>query len=194
MRREEKKKFWSKQNIVSLFIVLILISSVIGFIWGRGGIQREKYGGYSFIRKGNEWVLKTDIAEIAFDYFPTEVEYINLSSEIASRMLNTFEIDSTYDVEDPYVEGIALAQHGLSQVLGYMNIYLRKGLTAENEYGLPVIICEDATITVPVIYFKKSNQTRIYLEDDCIIAEASEEIDFIRIKDRLLYGVLGIIK
>lgn len=121
------------------------------------------------------------------------VENIEVDDNIITRMSNTLEIDSTYDINDSFAKAIALSQHELSEVLSYMNIYLRMGMIDENEYDVPIITCEDSTQQIPVIYFKKSNQTKISLQDDCVIAEARTEIDFIRIKDRLLYGLLGII-
>src|SRR3989339_224583 len=47
---------------------------------------------------------------------------------------------------------------------------------------------------VPVVYFRHGNATSIHLENDCIIAEAAENAGFIMVKDRLLYGMLGVIK
>jgi hypothetical protein len=72
-------------------------------------------------------------------------------------------------------------------------LFIRQGFTTENDYNFPVITCRDSTSVVPVIYFKSSNETKVYLENDCIIAESSTQIDFERIKDRLVYGMLGII-
>ena len=194
MKREEKKSFWSKRNMVSLFIVFIMVSSAIGYMWDREGARREEYNGYAFVIKESQWVTKIDKNEVGFDYFPTEVEDVNVSSEIINRISNTLEIDATYDVNDSYKEGIALAQQRMDEALLLKSLYLRKGMTGENEFELPIITCKNATSSVPVIYFKRSNQTEIILEGNCIIAKARTEADFIRVKDRLLYGMFGIIK
>ena len=53
MAREEKKKLFSKQNIVSMFIVFIMVTSVVGYMFGKDGGEKFKYGDYSFLRKGN---------------------------------------------------------------------------------------------------------------------------------------------
>jgi hypothetical protein len=47
---------------------------------------------------------------------------------------------------------------------------------------------------VPVIYFKYGNSTRIDFDNNCIIAEASSNVDFVRVKDRMLYEMLGVVK
>ena len=59
---------------------------------------------------------------------------------------------------------------------------------------MPIIACDDATPLIPVIYFVESNETKIYKQENCIIAEADTSVDVIRIKDRLLYGIHGIIR
>jgi hypothetical protein len=78
--------------------------------------------------------------------------------------------------------------------LNNFNIFVRQGFTAENDYNFPVITCEDPTNFVPVIYFRSFNETKVYMEDNCIIAEALRQEDVERIKDRMVYGILGIIK
>jgi len=76
--------------------------------------------------------------------------------------------------------------------LNNFNIFVRVGFTSE-QLNFPVITCDDASDFVPVVYFKGSNTTNVYVENSCIIAEASNPADIIRIKDRLVYGILGII-
>ncbi len=78
--------------------------------------------------------------------------------------------------------------------LNAYNIYLRRGFTTNNTFNLPAIACDDATSAVPVIYFRKGNATKIYLKNSCIIAEAPSNQEFIKAKDRILYGMLGVMK
>jgi hypothetical protein len=73
-------------------------------------------------------------------------------------------------------------------------MFVVKGFTSENEFAKPIITCDNATFYVPVIYFKKSNQTVISLENNCIIAEAYRGEDLVKVKDRLLYSIFGVIK
>ena len=194
MAREEKKKLFSKQNMVSLFIVFIMVSSVIGYMWGKDTGESFKYKDYKFFRKGREWTLKADGIELAFDNFPTDVESINVSSDIIDRLKGLIEIDTTCDENDSHTEVIAKAQYSMWDVLSKTsNTYVRVGMIDENEFNLPVITCDDASADIPVLYFKRSNMTEVETEDNCIIIEAKNEIDVLRVKDRILYGLLGII-
>ena len=190
-----KKKEKSKGKFFSIFIVVIMSLSIIGFlIGGMGSEQKLKYNDITFTRRGNEWFILFNNRQLAFDYFPEQVEDINISQEIINK-LNTLEIDTTYDANNSFAEGIALSQYKFQQNLGAItNIYVRQGLTSNNTFNLPIITCDNATDFVPIIYFKQSNETKVYSENSCIIVEADSEIGFLRAKDRLLYGYLKIIE
>jgi hypothetical protein len=192
MRKERNNKL--VRNLATAFIVILMVGSVIGYMFGRSSEESFKYNGHKFLVRGNKFGLKVNKADIEFDYFPSSVEDINVSSEILSKLLNKIEIDSTYDNNSKWKEGISVAQYDLEKYFNAIGAYFVKGLTAENDFGMPVIECDTTTNNVPVIYFKDSNQTKIWIENNCIIAEAKSETDFIRIKDRLIYGLLGVIE
>ncbi len=193
MPRKEKKPIAG--IILGSFIAIIMIGSIFGIMFS-GYNQNSasmKYNGLKFV-KANNWVsTNLNNQRIYFDYFPTEVEQINLTQDITTILLNKPEIDITSKLNDTFAEEIALAQYNMALTLNNLNIYVRQGSTANNTFNLPILTCEDATFAVPIIYFKQSNQTKITLEDNCIIAEARNNMDILRIKDRLLYSILGII-
>ncbi|MBR9691992.1 hypothetical protein GOV06_04340 [Candidatus Woesearchaeota archaeon] len=194
MGREEKKKLFSKQNMVAMFIVFIMVSSVIGYMFGKEGGEKFKYGDHSFLLRNKEFILKTDNEELSFDFFPADVDDIETDFDVSDVIKGVAEIDFTSDPDDKHAEIIALAQYRFQQVLERVsNTYVLNGMTSKNEFNLPVITCEDATESIPVLYFKKANVTSIILENNCIIAQAKSEVDILRVKDRLLYGLLGII-
>ncbi|MBW2995819.1 hypothetical protein KY332_00805 [Candidatus Woesearchaeota archaeon] len=187
--KEERKRL-----IVSLFIVFIMVTSVIGYMFGKDGGEKVDYNDYSFLRKGREWTVRVDGKELNFNFFPAEVENINISFDLG-LLKNKVEIDTTSDLEDKYAEAIALAQYQMQGSLAKIsNTYVLIGLTDENEFNMPVIDCEDASAFVPVIYFKESNITKIDEVNSCIIVEAKNEMDILRIKDRIVYEMVGIIR
>lgn len=191
-----KKKEKSRGKFFSIFIVVIMSMSIIGFLigGGGGGEQKLEYNDQTFTRRGNEWVTLVNNRQLVFDYFPEQVEDIKINPEIIAK-LKTLEIDITYDINDSFAETIALSQYMMQQNLGAVtNIYLRQGLTTSNDFNIPIITCDDATDSVPVLYFKQSNETKIYLEENCIMIEADSEAELLMIKDRLLYGYFEVIK
>lgn len=193
MRRKQGNKLFSKRNVVSGFIVFVMVTSVIGFMWGGdNGYKSEKYNGKKFILNEKGWSTTINGAEFTFDFFPSDIENIEIGGNNVFRLKNAIEIDMTYDVNDSKSESLALVQYKIGVELAKTNIYLRAGMTNETEYGNQVITCDDATAAVPVIYLRSSNSTKIYSEDNCIIAESGDEMGLMMIKDRILYTFLGI--
>jgi len=189
--RKEKKSIWGL--VITFFIVFIFVSSIIGFIYS-GETDSFKYNDLKFKRTQTQWFTTINNQRLTFDYFPSEVEHIELSDDIKITIKNKPEIDTTSDIDDIFLEEISLAQYNMALTLASTNIYVRGGFTANNTYDMSIITCEDATAAIPIIHFKQSNQTKVTLEDNCIIAEARNNIDILRIKDRILYSILDIIE
>ena len=194
MKEKKEKKKWG----LILFIVFIMIGTSFSFIFFGFQPQRDvvRYNDIKFVNipSQNIWIAKINGREAAFSFLPTDVESIFLFDDSIKRLQNKFEIDVTYDLNSTYKEAIALAQHQMGLTLATYNIFVRKGFTTNNTFNLPVITCDDATSNVPVVYFRYGNATNIHTENNCIIAEASTNADFIKVKDRLLYGILEVIK
>jgi len=193
-----KKRRFKKEQFMVYFIAFIMISSVFGVVFYgfSGGGTKVDYNEFTFLRgeDGNKWSTEIESKQIFFDYFPTEVEQFNISAEIINKMSNTMEIDITYDVSSTKKEVFAYFGYDMQQQLANKDIYVRSGFITESEYDVPVITCADATAVVPVLYIQESNETKIYSELNCVILEAKNDFDFIRLKDRILYGIFGIIK
>ena len=194
MKERKEKKRWG----LIVFLIFIMIGTSFSFIFFGFSPQSEtvKYNGIKFVKNPlqNIWIAKVNGKEAPFSFLPNEVENIGLPENAASRLQNKFEIDATYDLNSSHKEVIALAQHQMGMTLNAYGIYVRKGFTSNSTFNLPIITCNDASANVPVVYFRQGgNATNIRLEDNCIIAEASKDADFIRMKDRLLYGMLGVI-
>tara|TARA_Y100000310_G_scaffold118295_1_gene117155 strand:+ start:3843 stop:4424 length:582 start_codon:yes stop_codon:yes gene_type:complete len=193
MRRENNKA----KIIWAAFIGFIMISSVFGVMFYGFTNPEEKlnYKGTVFTRINNGFTTEINKKQVPFSYFPTEVENINIDQEAITRIKNTAEVDMTYDPDNAYSQQIALIQYNIEPILAdFFNIYIRKGFTTNNSYNIPIIDCSQSTSKVPVLYFKESNTTRVYIENDCIIAEAGKGNEFLKISDRILYGIFGIIE
>ncbi len=189
MRKKHEKKnkigFW-----LALFIAFIMLTSTIGYVFK--GDSKEKYGDFSFSRGDDQrWHTKINGKQLAFNYFPSELERINLSNEIIDKIKNTNMVYFTHDPENRYSGDIALLKE---MFWPYFRIYANSGLTVNNTLGLPIVGCNNATNTLPVIYFKESNQTGFYLDNNCIIYELRSEDDFTALKERLIYALFDVIE
>lgn len=197
---QHKKKTHSSQKdkkrnvgIIGWSIIFIMLSSVIGFMWVGNTSEVEKYNNIKFTRQGQNWVAKIDGNRIPFEYFPTQVENIELNQEIKT-LLKSKVMQFTYDPEQDFVQDIAQAEYMLIQNMKEINVYPVIGLKRENTYNIPVLNCDNATKEMPLIDFVVGgNETRVYNDNFCIIVEARNGREFIRAKDRILYELFGVI-
>jgi hypothetical protein len=186
------KKRWG----LIAFMVFIMIGTSFSFVFygfsPSGG--KQKYNGFTFATNGNLWLGKINGNTAAFSYLPSDVEDIFSFKDFSSMLKGRIQIDVTSDANNTYKETIALAQHQMGLTFNAYGTYLRQGFTGNNSFGLAEINCDDASPIVPVIYFTSSNITEIEVQGNCIIAKASAQADFIRLKDRILYGYFGVIQ
>ena len=190
MKEKNPKRRWG----LILFLVIIMVGTSFSFLFYgfSPSVERVKYNGFSFSTNGQIWTAKINGQEAAFSFLPADVQDISVKDDFSKILSGKYEIDTTSEVNSTNKEYIALAEHQMGLTLGSYNIYLSKGFTANNSFGLPIISCSNATQYTPVIYFRHSNSTSISVQNNCVIAEASSNTDFIRVKDRLLYGILGV--
>lgn len=192
MKEKKEKKKWG----LIILLVFIMIGTSFSFIFLGFQPQNEvsRYNELKFVRHQGWWEAKINGRTAAFSFLPGEVEKIPAFGDFSRILRNKFEVDITYDMNSTYNESIALAQYQISLTLAQYGVFVRKGFTANNTFNIPVITCNEATSNVPVVYFRQGNTTRINLENNCVIAHASSDMDFIKVKDRMLYEILGVVK
>lgn len=192
MKNRKEKKKWG----LILFIVIIMIGTSFSFVFFGFSPASENvvYNKIKFTRFPERWEAKINGKTAAFSFLPAQVEDVAVPENVSSQLQNKFEIDVTSDLNSSLKESIALVQHQMGLTLWNYNIYVRKGFTSNNTFNFPIITCSEATQNVPVVYFRHSNTTRIFSENNCVIGEAASAADAIKVKDRVLYGILGVIK
>ncbi len=192
MKDKKEKRRWG----LILFIVMIMIGTSFSFVYfgfspSNGNIR---YNGIKFTGYPDRWEAKINGKLAAFSFLPADVEKMAATGNLSSRLQEKLEIDVTSELNSSLNESIALAEHQMSLTLWNYDVYIRKGFTSNNTFNFPIITCDDATANVPIVYFRESNETRIFEEDGCLIAEAASAVDMIKVKDRIIYGALGVMK
>jgi len=186
-----------KKKVLGLVMTVVMFGSVFTFIFfgfqsgGRASGVID-YNGFELVNRGSYWSTTIDGREALFTYIPSDLGFIFINNDVISKLRNKIQIDTSSEFNDTFSEPIALAQFQMGVTLNNFNIFLRNGFTFERQ-NFPVITCDDASDFVPVIYFKSANATKIYLDNNCIRVEAVSRADIVRIKDKLVYGILGII-
>lgn len=194
--KSRKDRSERNRKLMVYFMGFIMVSSVFGVIffgYNQPDQSTVEYNGQKYKQRNNIWITEIDNNEVYFAFLPYEVEDIELSFDIKQKLIDPIEIDITSDSESELNEYIALAQHHLLLSLNPFDIYVRTGFVNESEFEVPIITCDDSTARVPVIYFSLGNETKVFLKEDCIIAQAKDGFDLLKIKDRLLAEILGIV-
>ncbi len=192
MKEKRERKKWG----LILFMVFIMVGTTFSVIFFGFTAPQEniRYENYKFIRSNDIWLSKINVNYAAFSFLPNEVSDIKAEPGFEQLLKDRLEIDVTSDTNSTNLQSISLAAYQMGLTLEKYNIYVRQGFISNNSYNAPVITCNDSTQNVPVIYFEYSNETRIITKENCIIANAKSQQDFIRLKDRILYGLFGIIQ
>lgn len=157
----------SKRIWLSVFIVFIMVSSTLGFIYS-GNTETKNYNEYKFKRTDNGWasfIEKTDSYR-TFSYLPNEVE------DLGSVDLNS---DFAYIVDD--------GNSGYGNSL--KNIFSSAGIVSQivslnGNNNLPIVNC---TNELPIFVLKSnlSMETKIYNDGKCVFIEGNlnKGIDFL---------------
>lgn len=192
--RKTKKKFFKKELIWGIFIIAIMVSSIMGFIYsGGGGSADYTYNEeFKFTKTEQNTFIYMNVEKqvFSFRYLPYEVDHLNISNKIVPP-----QIYMIFDPEADNIEAIELMRYELVEDLSKLDIFVSQGVTSENSiYSLPVMDCESANTIAPILYFKSSNETTITENDNCVMLQARSAVDFVMIKERVLYNALGIIE
>ena len=184
-----KKERSSSAAYITVFIALIMILSVVGFLWIGSGQSQHKYGKLSFSNQNGEWSARVGQKLLTFKYLPEDVLNISAPSGVASVISGAGMVYIAYDPSETDQE-MPLSQYNLGQNLGTSQRFVVNALTSANDNGLPVITCANATRFVPVIIIKSSETSNaIILNSSCITLEGRPLL----LADRLVYSAYGII-
>ena len=161
-----------KSNLaLVIFIVVIMMSSVIGFIYSPKdnavlNSNSIDYKGFNFEQTAdNRFTTTFNGNQVIFDYSPTSLESINLpifqiTQNKVYLIFNPGERDSSLDYSMSKL-AYTLQVNGIKSVLACSK--------EENCPGeLPIKDCNNEAF-----YFKKSNLTNIYKDSKCVIIEGS---------------------
>ena len=189
-----------KNKLWALFIAFIMVGSILGIVFSGLGEDSSKtksadYNNISFYKIESKWATEYNNKEIYFDYFPSEVDDIEVNVLAESLLKNSSMIITSFDLDSELITGISYIRLELSKELPKLrnDIYIGSGLlTNSDKVNLPVITCKNSTIYAPVIELSRGNKTRIYGIENCVKIEAPSNVDLTRAKDRLLYFYLGL--
>ncbi len=192
----EEKKQRTIKVILGLVTAFLMASSILMFA-GNSPSSQYTFNKHHFEQIRGRWATKINGKTVYFSYYPASLTNINMSPLIKTRLLNSKLVLLTFNPEN-MTENMLQAVDFVRFTLGYdfmsKNIKLWEGITKPDErYNLTTITCNQSSEYMPVLEFKKGNETKIYLNGTCIIAEATTPQEMIAIGDRIRYALYGII-
>lgn len=192
MQDHEERRQTKRKRILSWIIVILMVLSVAGFYVGSTGDgQTQRYNGIKFTSTQRGIFASIEGIRYGFTFFPSQVESIPVDPGVTELIRGPYVV-VTYDPASNYSQGMAAAQYYLAEVLASRGTYVQPAVTDDASYNLPLLSCANSTTTEPVLLLKESNETRITLQDSCIIASAETLEDVFRIQDLLLFTALGV--
>ncbi len=189
MRKEQSNK--RTQVVIGVFFISIMITSVIGYLYAGQTDTTKTINGKTFFQTDKGWLLGENGVQYYFSYLPSDVQ--DLSNDQMKAIAHATILSITTDPADPNPQQIAALQFEVGQTLKSNNVFVETGFTKENKFQSAVITCENATQTVPVLELTTGGKTAITSEGNCVIASAGSPTEFSRLRDALLYSILGII-
>jgi hypothetical protein len=195
-RAPPKKKRISKQMIWTIIIGGLMVASVFGIMFSSYNDPGEEntFGDYTFERTNLGWVTEINGNRVVFDYLPSDVEEINISKQAVDVLAGAKVMYITFNPNSENIQALELMRFEMLGAFEQMfGMYSLVGITEENQaYQQPIVDCGNATAMLPVIHIIESNQTSVQLDNSCVVLEV-EDYSASALKDRLLYGMLGII-
>ena len=185
---------------MTYFIILMMVGSALGFVvlqMGNTGTV-DYYNGYKIRLTQEGYLVDYDGEQLEFFFSPRQL----MSYNISDVMMDNFR-DSTYwrVSFDPGIDDMQtmdFIRFSLSQRLQDRNIYLESGVTNTSIVyeSFPVITCENATASMPVIEFYDGDRSMVDTNDadTCLQVTSQDANHRVQIYERIIYEELGIIE
>jgi len=201
MPRDKGVKKSKLPLIMTIFIALLMVMSVAGYnIFGSSSdVTVTNYNGYKVRDFGDHVEVKIGGKYVPFTTNPQEAELVNIEPAVIDNIKGTKQIYITFN-PDQTKEALQQIDYNRfefgRQLAEQFSIYAVQGITSTiPSLNLPQITCANATQFVPVIELRESNKTAVVKEkNNCIILEASNPNDFTRLRERIIYGLYGVLK
>ncbi|MFC1769025.1 hypothetical protein ACFLZX_04645 [Nanoarchaeota archaeon] len=157
---------------------------------------------YPFIILDDFWYTQvqspkgTNLFQVSFRYGPHQLEDIPIEGAFDGTLFDSSpEWYITFDPDGGDFTYVSLAVSDFDSMM--VKVFSKRPVAActnTNDKACedrPIITCENED--VPVVYFRVSNETGVFLENNCIIL-SGREFDIVKSTDRFLLNVLGIME
>jgi hypothetical protein len=211
---EKKESDKKKQNIQFIIFAAVLILILLAIVFvprylQKAKLDKNKYNNFEFT-KGEDGFWYTVVQkgdqpyQIPFYYHPSELEDIPVEAYLRAKFFDIRDNNgSIYITMDPdsanntiVIAGVEIARitgnrYGLLNVPTH-SAFIKQPKNATADTGTPIVTCNNANNKTMVIWLTISDKNIAYSHGYCVILEAKNYRDMVRVADRLTYHLLGI--
>jgi len=180
--------------IAAIVLVLVALSPLLTmrnpneYNYNNFKLQKTPTGWMTWAYKGEQPY------QLQLRHDPKTLEDILVDSEIRELVLSKSALATTVDpnLTSRAVLGAIDIANILGRRLGLYGIQVVGATTEFANNGTYVIDCRDVQENLNVAVLKLGNETKVYLEDNCIILQGETEEDINRAADRFVYHMLTV--
>ena len=195
----KKEEGNGKKILFSVIIGFFLLSSIVGFAFNfsfNTGIPQNtptKISGIEFFNTATGIFAEIDGRVMQFTYFPDELENTDIA-DTTTRITERRLIYVTSDVNSSMATLISGAEFDIAKILeDHHTTFTEIAFTGENSFSKSIISCNDASSLIPVMFFNFTNTTSsVVNNNNCITINFANENSLNRIRDKIIYELLGI--
>jgi hypothetical protein len=196
---KKNKESNSKKTLISIFFVVIMVASSLGILLSGYAPQADEivYGDHTFKQDGNYLVTTVNKTKIKIQSYPSDLESVKVDDAVRGLVGSAKMIYVSYPINgtDTNAMGMA-AQAGfdLGEYLDGKGIYTVLGVSDTNNghEAIPMLNCRNATAAAPAIVFGMGNESSIIADGYCVRITGVSGYDYIRLKDRLVLKIAGV--
>ena len=195
MPKKEENKIFSKRNIISFFIILVMVSSILAIWKGSSDTNTTPdYNDHKVKLENNKYVIDSDFGEVSGYNYPSFLETIPLNIGYVNYILSSNELYILFDPHDENLPVIEVMRSDLAQQDFYtLGKAVGFAVTAANEtYPYPVLACNATALPTLYLHTHNLSNATIYQDHGCIVLEASSWQDLLELKDRFVYTMYGV--
>lgn len=189
--RKQNSKKEKKPWLLGVIIIVILISSTLGYFASRTPEEEIiNYKGHEIYQTPQGWALALKEATILLTYNPLELENITVTSFPTLNELNAAQkIYLSLDPNQNLYNGL----RDFSQLKITPSIMPACYEDLEGCQDRPLKDCTDATPSSKIILIKTGvNETNINYNSNCLTVEGKGPIEITKALDKLLLQMLGV--
>jgi len=199
MKKKEESTFFNKKNIMSFIIVFLMVSSILA-IWQGTSSSSDvpSYNDHDISLDGNKYKIESEYGPVYGYTYPSVLETYSFDSSFTTYLLSSPTALVLFDPTDPglaYIEVLRLdlGQEDFPTLGKSVSFAVTEETTA---YPYPVVSC--ASTSVPTLYLRTDNTTNstssIFQDGGCIVLSATTWQELVQLKDRVVYGLAGIME